>query len=240
MSAVVCEKLEKVYAGPGGGVSALRGIDLEVKPGEVVAITGSSGSGKTTLLHVLGAIDSPTGGRVLVAGQDLGKLEGFERTRYRREKVGFVFQQFHLVPTLTALEQIELPLRYAGVARRARLERARKLLEDVELGARADHLPSALSGGEQQRVALARAFANAPALILADEPTGNLDGEKAKVVIDMLLRARSERGVAIVIVTHDLAVAARADRTIRLKDGLVDHGLTNSGLTNDGVEEKTP
>ncbi|MEZ0227358.1 MAG: ABC transporter ATP-binding protein, partial [Planctomycetota bacterium] len=152
----------------------------------------------------------------------VGKLEGFERTRYRREKVGFVFQQFHLVPTLTALEQVELPLRYAGVARRARLETARRLLDEVGLTARADHLPSALSGGEQQRVSLARAFANSPSLILADEPTGNLDHEKATVVIDMLLRARKERGVAIVIVTHDLAVAGRADRTIRLKDGLVE------------------
>jgi putative ABC transport system ATP-binding protein len=222
MSAVLCEKLEKVYAGPGGGVAALRGVDLEVKPGEVVAITGSSGSGKTTLLHVLGAIDSPTGGRALVAGEDVGRLTGFERTRYRREKVGFVFQQFHLVPTLTALEQVELPLRYAGVARRARLEKAGRLLAAVGLSERASHLPAALSGGEQQRVALARALANAPAVLLADEPTGNLDGEKAKVVVDLLLEARKERGVAVIIVTHDPAVAARADRTVRLKDGRVE------------------
>src|SRR3954470_4854245 len=138
MTAVICDKLEKVYEGPGGGVPALRGVDLEVKPGEVVAVTGSSGSGKTTLLHVLGAIDSPTGGRAIVGGQSVGELDGFERTRYRREKVGFVFQQFHLVPTLTALEQIELPLRYAGIARRTRLERARKLLLAVGLQARAD------------------------------------------------------------------------------------------------------
>ena len=224
MSAVLCEKLEKVYEGPGGGVAALRGVDLEVKPGEVVSVMGASGSGKSTLLHVLGAIDSPTRGRVLVLGQDVGRLVGHERTLYRRKKVGFVFQQFHLVPTLTALEQVELPLRYAGVGRRARLERARKLLGEVGLVDRALHLPAALSGGEQQRVALARALANEPGLLLADEPTGNLDAEKAKQVIDLLLTARREAGVAIIIVTHDPAVAARTDRTVRLRDGVVEKG----------------
>ncbi len=221
-AAVLCEKLERVYQGPGGGVAALRGIDLAIQAGEAVAVTGASGSGKSTLLHVLGAIDTPTAGRALVLGQDVGRLEGFERTLYRRARVGFVFQQFHLVPTLTALEQIELPLRYAGVGRRTRLERARKLLADVGLAERADHLPSALSGGEQQRVALARSLANEPGLLLADEPTGNLDPEKAKTVVDLLLRARTERGVAVLIVTHDPAVAARADRTIRLRSGLVE------------------
>ena len=219
--AVVCERLEKRYGGPGGGVQALGGVDLTIAPGEVVAVMGSSGSGKTTLLHVLGAIDAPTSGRALVLGEDVGRIEGFARTLFRRSKVGFVFQQFHLVPTLTALEQVELPMRYAGVARRERLERAARLLEQVGLGPRATHLPAALSGGEQQRVAVARAFANRPGLILADEPTGNLDGERAKGVLDLLLGARSERGVAVVIVTHDPQVAARADRTIRMREGLV-------------------
>ncbi len=225
MSAITCEKLEKVYEGPGGGVAALRGIDLVIAPGEVVAVTGSSGSGKTTLLHILGAIDAPSGGRAVVLGQDVGALRGFERTRYRRERVGFVFQQFHLVPTLTALEQVELPMRYAGVPRRTRLERARELLSAVGLAARSSHLPPALSGGELQRVALARALANSPGVILADEPTGNLDGERARAVIDLLLQARKDRGVAIMIVTHDPSVAARADRTIRLRDGLVEVNL---------------
>ncbi|MBI3725603.1 ABC transporter ATP-binding protein [bacterium] len=219
--AVLCEKLEKVYPGPGGGVAALRGVDLSVARGEVVAVTGASGSGKTTLLHVLGAIDAPTRGRASVLGEDVGALAGFARTRFRREKVGFVFQQFHLVPTLTALEQVELPLRYAGVARAPRLERAAKLLERVGLTSRALHLPAALSGGEQQRVALARALANEPGLLLADEPTGNLDGERASAVIDLLLAARKERGVAVLIVTHDPVVAARADRIVRMRDGLV-------------------
>jgi putative ABC transport system ATP-binding protein len=224
MSAVLCEKLEKVYEGPGGGVAALRGVDLEVKPGEVVSVMGASGSGKSTLLHVLGAIDSPTRGRAVVLGEDVGRLAGHDRTLYRRKKVGFVFQQFHLVPTLTAVEQVELPLRYAGVGRRARLERARKLLGEVGLADRALHLPAALSGGEQQRVALARALANEPGLLLADEPTGNLDAEKAKHVIDLLLQARRDRGVAVMIVTHDPTVAARTDRTVRLRDGVVERG----------------
>ncbi len=220
-AAVLCERLEKVYPGPGGGVAALRGVDVRVERGEVVAITGASGSGKTTLLHVLGAIDAPTRGSARVLGEDVGSLRGFERTRFRRERVGFVFQQFHLVPTLTAVEQVELPLRYAGVARSSRLERAARLLQSVGLAERADHLPSALSGGEQQRVALARALANEPGLLLADEPTGNLDGERASAVIDLLLRARDERGVAVLIVTHDPMVAARADRIVRMRDGAV-------------------
>jgi ABC-type lipoprotein export system ATPase subunit len=221
MSAVVCEKLEKVYEGPGGGVAALRGIDLTVAKAEVVAIMGSSGSGKTTLLHVLGAIDSPTRGRAFVLGEDLSALTGASRTLYRRGKVGFVFQQFHLVPTLTAQEQVELPMKYAGVAARVRAERAARMLGEVGLTERAGHLPAALSGGEQQRVAIARALANDPGVILADEPTGNLDGEKARAVVDLLLRAREQRGVAVILVTHDPLVAARADRTVSLRDGVV-------------------
>jgi ABC-type lipoprotein export system ATPase subunit len=219
--AVLCERLEKIYPGPGGGTPALRGVDLKIERGEAVAVMGASGSGKSTLLQVLGAIDTPTRGRAFVLGDEVGSLRGFARTRFRREKVGFVFQQFHLVPTLTALEQVELPLRYAHVSRRERLLRARRLLDEVGLGPRASHLPSALSGGEQQRVAIARALANAPSLILADEPTGNLDGERARAVIDLLVAARRERGVALLIVTHDAAVAGRADRIVRLLDGVV-------------------
>ena len=220
--AVNCQQLEKVYQGPGGGVPALQGIDLTIAPGEVVAIMGSSGSGKSTLLHLLGAIDAPTRGHAVVLGEDVGALTGFARTQFRRKRVGFVFQQFHLVPTLTALEQIELPLRYAGVSRRERLARAEKLLAEVGLADRARHLPAALSGGEQQRVAIVRALANEPGVLLADEPTGNLDHDKARGVIDLLLQARSARGVAVLIVTHDPAVAERTDRIVRLKDGKVE------------------
>ena len=220
--AVNCAQLEKVYQGPGGGVAALRGVDLAVAPGEVVAIMGTSGSGKSTLLHLLGAIDAPTRGQAIVLGEDVGALTGFERTKFRRQRVGFVFQQFHLVPTLTALEQVELPLRYAGMGRSKRLDRAGKLLEEVGLADRARHLPAALSGGEQQRVAMVRALANEPGLLLADEPTGNLDHETARGVIDLLLRARSTRGITVLIVTHDPAIAQRTDRVVRLRDGRVE------------------
>jgi putative ABC transport system ATP-binding protein len=219
--AVRCERLGKVYPGPSGGVVALADVDLDIARGEVVAVVGSSGSGKSTLLHVLGAIDRPTSGRALVLGEDLSALGSSGRTRLRRELVGFVFQQFHLVPTLTALENVELPLRYAGVARRERRASATALLERTGLVARADHLPHALSGGEQQRVAIARALANRPGLILADEPTGNLDHARADEVLGLLLEARKERGVAVVLVTHDAAVAARADRRVTLRDGRI-------------------
>ena len=220
-AAVVCHQLEKVYQGPGGGVAALQGVNLTVATSEVVAIMGASGSGKSTLLHLLGAIDSPTRGQAIVLGEEVGTLSGFARTLFRRKRVGFVFQQFHLVPTLTALEQIELPMRYAGVGRSERLARAAALLSEVGLADRAEHLPAALSGGEQQRVAIVRAMANEPGVLLADEPTGNLDHDKARGVIDLLLQARATRGVAVLIVTHDPAVAERTDRIVRLKDGRV-------------------
>jgi putative ABC transport system ATP-binding protein len=219
--AVRCERLGKVYPAPGGGVVALADVDLDIARGEVLAVVGSSGSGKSTLLHLLGAIDRPTSGRALVLGEDVGGLGSSGRTRLRRELVGFVFQQFHLVPTLTAIENVELPLRYAGVARRERRASAAALLERTGLTPRADHLPHALSGGEQQRVAIARALANRPGLILADEPTGNLDHARADEVLGLLLEARRERGVAVVLVTHDAAVAARADRRVTLRDGRI-------------------
>ncbi len=219
--AIECVNLEKVYAGPAGPVAALRGVDLVVGRGEAVAVTGPSGCGKTTLLNVLGALDRPTGGVARVMGQDLAPLGTRERALLRRSRVGFVFQQFHLVPTLTAEENVALPLQYAGVPLDERHARARALLERVGLGARAAHHPTTLSGGEQQRVALARALAGGAQVLLADEPTGNLDrGTAADIVA--LLREVVAGGVTLLLVTHDLDLAATFGRQVRLRDGRVE------------------
>lgn len=221
--AVECVKLEKRYAAPGGGVevAALRGIDLVVAPGESVAITGPSGCGKTTLMNILGALDRPTGGVARVLGTDLAGLGPRERALVRRSSVGFVFQQFHLVPTLTAEENVALPLSYAGVPRPERRARALALLERVGLAARAEHLPTLLSGGEQQRVAVARALAGGAKLLLCDEPTGNLDQATAASIVE-LLQETVRAGVTLLVVTHDLDLAAKFGRRVKLRDGLVE------------------
>ncbi len=221
---IECRSLEKRYAptGESAEVYALRGVDLVVGPAEAVAITGPSGCGKTTLLNILGALDRPTGGVARVLGRDLTPLGPRERALYRRASVGFVFQQFHLVPTLTALENVGLPLRYAGVAAPARDARARALLERVGLGPRAGHLPALLSGGEQQRVALARALVGGARLLLADEPTGNLDRETAAQITGLLREVVDKEGVTLVLVTHDEALAASLPRRVRLRDGRVE------------------
>lgn len=220
-SAIRCERLEKHYPTASGEVRALDGLDLVVEPGEFLAVTGPSGCGKTTLLNLLGALDTPTGGAVTVFGQELKALSMQERALYRRETIGFVFQQFHLIPTLTAAENVSLPLRYAGVPRPERRQRAEALLERVGLLKRKEHFPALLSGGERQRVALARALIGGAKLILADEPTGNLDGETAQSIVGQLIGTRRE-GTTIVMVTHDPEVAALASRQLRLRDGKVD------------------
>ncbi|MCO5168634.1 MAG: ABC transporter ATP-binding protein [Planctomycetes bacterium] len=220
--AIECVGLEKTYAGPGGGlVAALRGVDLAVARGEAVAITGPSGCGKTTLLNVVGALDRPTAGVARVLGQDLAPLDTRARALLRRTAVGFVFQQFHLIPTLTAEENVALPLRYAGVAPAERRRRATDLLARVGLAARADHHPASLSGGEQQRVALARALAGGAQVLLADEPTGNLDRATAGEIV-ALLREVVAGGVTLVLVTHDLDLAGTFDRQVKLRDGRVE------------------
>ena len=203
----------------GRAVTVLDGVSLDVARGECVAVTGPSGSGKSTLLGLIAGLDAPTSGVVEVDGVDLTRLGEDALAHFRRDRIGFVFQSFHLIPTLTAAENVAIPLELAGV-REAR-ERAASLLDDVGLAPRAHHYPSQLSGGEQQRVALARAVARRPGLVLADEPTGNLDSATGAAIIDLLLRLNRERGSTLVLVTHDAALAGQADRQIALRDGRV-------------------
>lgn len=219
--AVVARGLRKTYRLGSSVVRALDGLDLVVERGEFVAIMGRSGSGKSTLLHVLGGLDRPDEGQVVIEGQDITRLSNGQVTRLRREKVGFVFQEFNLVPTLTALENVELPLRYAGVSRGERRRRAAEALAMVGLEERLHHRPSQLSGGEQQRVAIARALVNRPAVVLADEPTGELDSQTAMQVVDLMRGLARELGQTFVIVTHDPAVGERCQRIIRMNDGRI-------------------
>ncbi len=201
----------------------LAGIDIDIAAGSIVAIMGSSGSGKTTLLSVVGGLDRPQSGSVLVAGRDLAQLDRDELAEYRRSIVGFVFQDFGLLGQLTALENVELALTFARVPHRRRRPHATELLDAVGLATRLNHRPHALSGGEKQRVAIARALANDPQLILADEPTGNLDAASTAAVLDLLVNVPAQHGCTVVVVTHDDAVAARAESQLHLADGRVEH-----------------
>jgi putative ABC transport system ATP-binding protein len=200
-------------------VDALRGVSLTANPGEFLALVGASGSGKSTLLTMLGGLDRPTSGRVLVQGVDLGKAKEKELTLHRRERVGFIFQRFELLPRLAAWENVATPLMFAGVPAKQRRARAEALLKEVGLEDRMDHLPSQLSGGEQQRVAIARALVANPPLLLADEPTGNLDSVTGEGIMALLQRLNREQGLTLIVVTHDMEVARYAARIVRLKDG---------------------
>jgi len=202
-------------------VDALRGVDLDVAPGEFVALVGPSGSGKSTLLHLIGGLVRPTGGEVWVNGMELGRSSDRELVLYRRDTLGFVFQSFNLLPIKTAWENVAVPLMLAGVAPERRRARAMALLEQLGLGQRAHHRPAELSGGEQQRVAIARALANHPRLILADEPTGNLDSRTGGEIMALLQRLVRDEGLTLLLVTHDMAVARYADRIVHLRDGMV-------------------
>jgi putative ABC transport system ATP-binding protein len=204
---------------PDGEVHALRGVSIAVRAGEWVAITGPSGCGKSTLLHILGGLDRPTSGEVYFEGTPLGALD---LDAFRARRLGFVFQSFYLLPTLTALENVQVPMFEGPLPRRERPPRAMALLEEVGLGPRSGHLPGRLSVGERQRVAIARALANEPALLLADEPTGNLDSAAQGEVLELLAHLRDERGLTLVVVTHSPDVATAADRVVRLRDGQVD------------------
>jgi len=200
-------------------LDVLRGVDFAIYPGEIVALVGPSGTGKSTLLHIAGLLERPTKGRVLIGGQSAGDLSDSVRTRLRREHLGFVYQSHHLLPEFNAAENVMLPQLITGVPKAAARERALALLEQVGLGERASHRPAKLSGGEQQRVAIVRALANNPKVLLADEPTGNLDERTAALVFDELLRLVRDFGLSAVIATHNPALAARMDRTVALHEG---------------------
>jgi lipoprotein-releasing system ATP-binding protein len=216
------EAVAKVYnPGTPAAVEVLNGASLALGPGEVVALVAPSGAGKSTLLHVAGLLDTPTGGTVRLDGQATGGLDDRRRTALRRDVVGFVYQFHHLLPEFSALENVALPQRAAGAARAAAGARARALLDAVGLAHRLDHRPAELSGGEQQRVAFARALANAPKLLLADEPTGNLDPETSLRVFEVLLDVVRGTGLAALIATHNPALAARMDRALRLEGGRI-------------------
>jgi putative ABC transport system ATP-binding protein len=202
-------------------VHALRGLDVAIDKGEIVAIMGPSGSGKSTLMHVLGALDTPTDGTASLEGHNLEDLNENELVTLRGKKVGFVFQTFNLIQSLTAQQNVELPMIFLGVRKKQRAERARLLLEKVGLGERLEHRPSELSGGERQRVAIARALANDPEIILADEPTGNLDSETGATILELLKRLSIDDGKTMILITHDPDAAAIAGRIIRLRDGRV-------------------
>jgi len=212
--------LTRVFPMPAGDVTALGHVSIRIEPGEHVAITGPSGCGKSTLLHLLGCVDQPSGGTLLFEGREVGALSESDRSRIRLTRIGFVFQRFFLLPMLTAWENVELPQAEAGVPKSERRSRTRELLDYVGLTGRIDHRPSQLSGGEMQRVAIARALANRPPLLLADEPTGELDETTGEQIADLFDRVHAD-GTAIVVVTHNPVVAARAQRRLTMKSGSV-------------------
>jgi putative ABC transport system ATP-binding protein len=220
--AIEARDVARSYRLDGVSVEALRGVTLRIDPGEYVAIVGPSGSGKSTLMHLLGCLDRPTSGSLLLGGRDAADLSDSELADLRNRTIGFVFQSFQLLGRTNALENVGLPLVYRGLRHAERRVRATAALESVGLGHRLGHRPGQLSGGEQQRVAIARALVGEPTMLLADEPTGNLDSRSGADVLALLGRLNTERGVAVVVVTHDLEVAAHARRRIDVRDGLIE------------------
>lgn len=222
MDVIETRNLTKRFGGGDVLVDALKGINLHIGKAEFVAIMGPSGSGKSTLLSLLGGVDVPTSGQVLLEGTDLASLGDDERTLMRRRRIGFVFQSFNLLPTLTAQENVSLPMELDGISAKEANERATRALELVEMSDRRHHIPTKLSGGEQQRVAIARALAIEPALLMADEPTGNLDSRQTQLVTDLLRQLVDEHGQTIVTVTHDAEVGAATQRVVMLRDGTIE------------------
>ncbi|MCU0851296.1 MAG: ABC transporter ATP-binding protein [Candidatus Thermoplasmatota archaeon] len=217
---IITQNISKTYGRPPLQVYALRETNLTIRKGDYIAIIGPSGSGKSTLMNLLGCLDKPSSGKIFIDGKDVSLLNENELARIRREKIGFIFQKYNLIPTLNALENIELSMGFAGVESQQRTSKAKKLLEMVELSKRMTHKPSEMSGGEQQRVAIARALANDPSIILADEPTGNVDTKSGDNIMNILEEV-NRRGETIIIVTHNLAIAQRAKRVLRIQDGVV-------------------
>ena len=212
--------LTKSFRSGDGTVTAVQDVTMTVANGEFAAIVGRSGSGKTTLMNLLGALEQPTSGVIEVDGQDITRLRPGELVHYRGRKIGFVFQSYNLIPNLTATENVMLPMEFTGTGKSERRERARRLLNQVELtGAKQKRKPSRLSGGEQQRVAIARALANKPSIILADEPTGNLDTQTSSTIIELLRNLSCSEGTTVIFVTHDASITDQADRVLRLEDG---------------------
>ena len=223
--------VSRYYGGGTREVRAVDAIDLRIDPGEFLVVAGPSGSGKTILLQLLGALDRPTEGEILFERRDLARLPDAELTQLRLETIGFVFQQFNLIPTLTARQNVEVALAPQRLSRSEREDRVSELLEAVGLGPRGEHLPSELSGGEQQRVSIARALANRPRILLADEPTGNLDSATGEEIVALLRSISDQRGQAVVLITHDASIAARAGRVVRMQDGRLLEPVTPADLT---------
>jgi putative ABC transport system ATP-binding protein len=233
---VVAEDLHKYYQLRGEVVKALRGINLKIKYGEYISILGPSGSGKTTLFNMIGGLDKPTQGKVILDGRDLASLNPRQLAWVRCHRIGYIFQTFNLIPVLTALDNVMVPMIFAGVPRREREEKAKKLLERVGLGERLYHRPTELSGGQQQRVAIARALANDPAIILADEPTGNLDLQTGLRIVQLLKELNVERGVTVISATHDLKMIDVSDRIVWIRDGAIER-LEERAAIELGAEE---
>jgi putative ABC transport system ATP-binding protein len=216
--------VEKIYRTEFYEVKAIDGISMEIESGEFIAIMGPSGSGKSTLLNLIGCLDKPTRGEVLINGVETSKLSDKELTDLRRDTIGFIFQTYNLIPTLTALENVELPMIFKGMGKREREKKAAELLEYMGIGDLKDRKPNEISGGQQQRVAIARALANDPLILLCDEPTGNLDTKSGKVVMDLIKEQNRERDVTVVLVTHDPALSNYADRVVKIRDGRIEGG----------------
>jgi ABC-type lipoprotein export system ATPase subunit len=239
MDLIKLDDIRKTYFLGQVDVPVLKGVSLAIGRGEMVALMGASGSGKTTLMNILGCLDRPTSGAYWLDGREVSKLSNDDRAVVRNKKIGFVFQSFNLLPRTSALEQVMMPLTYTAhsMSDRQCRDRARELLERVGLGSRLDHEPSQLSGGQQQRVAIARSLVSAPSLLLADEPTGNLDSKTSVEILQMFQRLNDEEGITVILVTHDAGVAHYAKRVIHIKDGLIESGAYGEAVDGSAAKQ---